>query len=227
MTPAEFYASPLHHPGLLLGGAALSAVVLAVKTRGDRPWGSAFLRGWAWVFTAEILLDAALTSNASPLRPWPGVERAFAIAFVILGDLRAFALLDRFSRPDRPLAASMARAVAWAFAASLAVAAATQLWPAAFANPRRTFLLYEDLSLALFTARFLALRAAPVEEDVRRWLRAVAGYFVVQYALWAAADAMILAGFEPAYYLRVLPNLLYYVGFVTFATLRAPARMRR
>ncbi len=227
MTPAEFYASPLHHPGLLLGGAALSALGLALATRGERPWGSPFLRAWAWVFTVEILLDATLTSNLSPLRPWPGVERAFAIAFVILGDLRAFALLDRFSRPERPAAASLARSVAWAFAASLVVAAATQLWPGYFSNPRRTFLLYEDLSLAIFTGRFLALRAAPVEDDTRRWLRAVAGYFVVQYALWAASDALILAGVELAYYLRVAPNLLYYAGFVTFATLRAPARLRR
>jgi hypothetical protein len=51
-------------------------------------------------------------------------------------------------------------------------------------------------------------------------LRAVLGYVVAYYALWASADVLILAGVDFGWGLRVLPNQLYYSFFVPFAYLR-------
>jgi hypothetical protein len=48
----------------------------------------------------------------------------------------------------------------------------------------------------------------------------VLAFAATYYALWAFADALILAGFDAGWALRMLPNQLYYalsVPFVFFA----------
>jgi hypothetical protein len=52
---------------------------------------------------------------------------------------------------------------------------------------------------------------------VRRYVRDVFALVVVYYLLWATSDLLIIAGWEWAWGLRVVPNLLYYGGFVPFS----------
>ena len=62
-------------------------------------------------------------------------------------------------------------------------------------------------------------------------------YVAVYYALWGIADALILAGFDAGWGLRVLPNQLYYSFWVPvawtwffsrrYASARSPVHARR
>jgi hypothetical protein len=48
-------------------------------------------------------------------------------------------------------------------------------------------------------------------------------YVIGYYALWAGADAIILtSGADTGFLLRVLPNALYYGGFVPVVAWAAP-----
>lgn len=229
MSPAQIYASPWHHPGLLLP-AATAALVAVLVQRDNHPdaW-SPFLRAWLLGWGIEIVVDAALTGFASPLHGFPSVDRVAVIAFVILGDLRAYLLLERLVAPARPWSATWARAVGWSFVASLLVAAATKVAPETFAHRRKVFLFYELISLALFGLWRFALvprRAPALDPRAARLARDVAAFFVVQYALWASSDVLILAGVDAAYLLRIVPNVLYYGLFVAFVLVRAPRDLR-
>ena len=229
MSPAQIYSSPWHHPGLLLplALAALAAVLVARARHPDA--GSPFLRAWLVGWAIEIVLDASLTGFASPLLGHPAAERVASIAFVILGDLRAYLLLERLVAPGRAASSTWARALGWSFVASLAVAAATRVAPATFAATRHVFLLYELLSLGLFAAWRFALvprRAASLPAPAARLALDVATFFLIQYALWVSADVLILAGVDLAYLLRIVPNALYYGGFVAFVLWRAPRDLR-
>lgn len=217
MSPEQIYASPWHHPGLLLPLALAGSAFALSRLRRVRAQWSPFLRVWLVAWGAEIVLDAALTGFASPLRGHPGAERAASIAFVILGDLRAYLLLERLSSPTRPWAAAAARALGYSLVASLAVAAAARLAPSGFAPARHVYLLYEVLSVGLFAL----WRAALIPRPGPALARDVATFFLVQYALWAGCDALILAGVDAAYLLRIVPNALYYGLFVAFVAWRA------
>ena len=229
MSPAEIYASPWHHPGTLLPLALVGlAVALARRARG-RDADPAFLRAWLLWWGLEIVLDASLTGFATPLHGHPGAERVASIAFVILGDLRAYLLLERLTAPSRRWSSTWARALGWSLVASLAVAAATRVAPATFAATRHVFLFYELVSLGLFAAWRLVLiprRAAATDAPAAALARDVAAFFLVQYALWITSDVLILSGVDLAYLLRLAPNVLYYGCFVAFVAWRAPRGMR-
>jgi hypothetical protein len=81
------------------------------------------------------------------------------------------------------------------------------------------WLVYElgFVALALVLRRRIdgGLAAGASERD-RRLLRALLLYAAGYYALWASADALILAGFDAGWGLRILPNQLYYAFTVPF-----------
>ncbi len=222
MSPSEIYSSPWHHPGLLLplSVAGLVAVVVA-RLRHPEAW-SPFLRAWLLVFGVEIVLDASLTGFATPLHGHASAERVAGIVFVILGDLRAYLLLERLVAPTRAWPATLARALGWSLIASLAVAVATRVAPATFSNTRHIFLFYECISLALFSA----WRFAIVPRRDSTLARDVSLFFVVQYAMWVCADVLILSGIDLAYLFRIVPNATYYGLFVPFVLRRAPRDLR-
>ena len=89
---------------------------------------------------------------------------------------------------------------------------------------RWIFLAYECLALAQALGWCLVVlpRRPAVEEARRRWARAVMAFVAVQYALWATADVLILAGVTEGFALRLLPNVMYYGAFVGFAVASAP-----
>jgi hypothetical protein len=71
------------------------------------------------------------------------------------------------------------------------------------------WLVYETLFAALaLTLRARAANPAP---------RAILLYAFTYYALWAAADVLILAGVDAGWGLRAVPNQLYYSLTVPFA----------
>lgn len=229
MSPAEIYSSPWHHPGLLLPAALAGLTAVAVALHRHPAAWSPFLRAWLLFFAVEIVLDASLTGFATPLHGHPAAERVAGIAFVILGDLRGYLLLERLLAPSRPWGATLARAVAWSFVASIAVAVAKTAAPATFNNTRHIFLFYELVSLALFVAwRFVMVprRAPGVSAPAAVLAREASLYFVVQYALWVSSDVLILSGVDLAYLLRIVPNLTYYGLFVPFVLLRSPRELK-
>lgn len=243
MTPAQLYASPFHHLGLLLGGAIVSSLALAPYTLGTLRFRRApapaptsalpslsprsdFLLAWSRIFSLTIVFDAALTSDFSPLHPWPLAARIASIFFVFAGDFRAFVLIDRFASPERTRPRTLATATAWSLIAPLSTAIATRLTPAHFSTLRNTFLFYEIVSLSLFFIRALTLRRASIAPEVRAWLMAVCVFFIIVYFSWALCDVLILCDVTAAYIARIAPNVLYYVLFVPFAALGAPRRLR-
>lgn len=237
MTPQSVYESPWHHPGLLASLGLVALTLAGAELLRAGPEGRArspFRALWLAVFAPLIVLDAWLTTSPSPLGPAAG--RVAAMALVILGDARLYLLLERFSRDPhpratRPPAPALASALALSFVASLAVAAANLLFPAVFAVTRYSFLLYELLSLAMLLAlRFgllpSRLDARGASPAVRRWVLGLAGFFAVQYALWATADVLILSGLGVGWYLRLVPNVMYYGLFVEFVRRTSPPELR-
>ena len=201
MSPAQIYSSPWHHPGLLLPlSLAGLAYVLVLRARHPHAW-SPFLRAWLLAWAVEIALDASLTGFATPLHGHPGAERVASIVFVILGDLRAYLLLERLASPSRHS-------------------------PSVFASGRHVFLFYESLSIALFALWRFAIVPRLGPSASASLARDVATFFLVQYALWASSDVLILSGIDLAYLLRIVPNVLYYGLFVAFVAWRAPRELR-
>lgn len=213
------YDSAWQHPGL----AWLGALALALVVGRRRPTG--WLRAYALFFGFTTALDAWCTGAFSPIPA--SLQSGVAIGFVIVGDLRLFVVVEHAFGPAR---AWWARAVAWAFLVPVLQAVAIRAWPETFAEPRRIYLVYELLFLALgLLLRFgwLPRRARTPGEgspEAREWALGAVGWFVLQYGLWATADVLILMGAEWALLLRIVPNALYYAGFVSWLVLTHPPR---
>lgn len=218
------YDSPWHSPAAFwAAGVAFLAWWMRRKP---------FLVAFVALFTVEILADGLATGGWSPLTllksPWAS---PISIAFVVLGDLRYFVLVERHARRPHLGPGDATPLAAWASAGALSLlvpvasAMATRALPPRLGDVRWTFLIYEAMFLALALALRLAwlprrLGTAPVA--VRRWLLGVTGFEVAQYALWALADVIILAGFDAGFALRLVPNAMYYALFLPFVALTAP-----
>lgn len=203
---------------LLLGG-------LRFPGPGAEPRAAGFLRIWALVFLVETMLDPIVTGPALrrlALPPGWLADNA-VLPFVLLGDFRVFALMEVVAVPERPRRAALARAAAWTLIVPLAAGVLHRALVARWGPlpPASLWLVYELLFLAL--AAFLGARWVPARvarPAGRAYLRAVLTYVGGYYALWAAADALILGvGADWAWGLRAVPNQLYYGLFVPFCYL--------
>lgn len=221
------YDSPWHSPAAFW---AAGVAFLALWAR-RKPFLVAFFA----LFTVEILADALATGGWSPLT-WFASRWAspIAIAFVILGDFRYFFLVERFARRpdarpgDRTPAAAWAGAAALALVVPVASAIANRALAGRLADARWTFLTYEALFFVLALAlRFAVLprRLAAAPAPVRAWLLSVTSFEIAQYALWALADVIILAGADAGFALRLVPNAMYYALFLPFVAWKAPAEV--
>jgi hypothetical protein len=194
-----------------------------------------FLVAFFVLFTVEILADALRSGSWSPLTllksPWAG---PLDIAFILLGDFRFFLLMERFARRPAARPAEATAPAAWAGAAGFTLivpvlsAVLNRSLPAGLTDPRWTYLGYEALFLVLaLVLRFAVLprRLAAAPAAVRAWLLRVALFEVVQYALWALADVIILAGADAGFALRLVPNAMYYAAFLAFVAWTAPAEV--
>ncbi len=200
-----------------------------LRERGRRvavvPAASGLLYWWALAFTIETIVDPFA---GGPLLRWLGVADAPAATFVVfllvlLGDFRVFLLVLGLAaaRAGRGVARAAVESAVWTLVVPLAtlvlhraLTAATGELPA-----QSLWLIYEVgfVAIALvFRERIVPVRVPEAAAPLRGFLRAVLAYVAVYYALWAAADALILGGVDLGWALRIVPNQLYYAFFVPF-----------
>ncbi len=219
-----FYHSDVQGLWALIALPALFGIWLAmspiVSTAGAEPRAARFVRGWALVFAVEAVLDPLVTGPGFRVLGLAESEIA-PIPFVLLGDFRVFVLMVVLIDPARGLGSALGEAAAWTFLVpAIAWTVTTGLGAVHGAAPATTiWIVYETafvlLALALrevVVPRRLASSAAP-----RTYLRAVLAYVALYYALWAAADVLILRGRDVGWALRTVANQLYYALWVPFA----------
>jgi hypothetical protein len=210
-----FYASAWQQPlGLWLAALAGGAMCLARRDLDPS------VRRYGLALTALSLLDAWLTANpVLGIGALPGaLAGPLPLCFVLAGDFR-YLVLWEIATPDGRIAAS-ARGIARAAALTAIVPIFAQIATAG-SEPRVLYLVYE-LAFCALTAALLRwhpnARALP-------WVRDVSRLVLLYYALWAAADGILLAtGADVGYALRMLPNLLYYGGLIAAIARLAPRR---
>lgn len=228
-----FYASELQGTWAQLPVPLLFLVYLALAGRrraaaSGRP-DAGFVATYCALFGLETLLDPVL---GGPVSHWLGLsataQALVVFGFVWLGDLRVTGLVFRLGRAPRP----WLRGAVWATLAPAADLALyfgllRGLWPEV---PGQVLWLVHEtvfLALALWMRAVLVPRLCAQESAGQRgFLRLALAYVAVYYALWLAADLLILAGREAGWALRLLPNQLYYgfwTPFVFFAFFTRPS----
>jgi len=178
---------------------------------GVEPRAARFVRRWAVVFAVVALVDLVATG---PLG-WP------LVPFVLLGDFRVFALVLVVMDPTHPRAGTLLRAAGLTLVVPLFAYGLIRLVDTIAIEQPDTMLwcVYEIsfVVLAESLVVWLLPRIATDREPVRRYLRAVLGFVVLYYVLWALADVITLRGDDWGWGLRMVPNQLYYGLFVPFA----------
>lgn len=182
---------------------------------GVEPRAEGFVRRWAVAFALIALIDVFFAGPLGAPRP----------LFPLLGNYRVFALALVVMQPTRARPVVLLEALAWTLVAPAFASGLIRL-AEAVAVPQSDMMrriVQEVAFVALvdaFVAWVLPRRVAPDREPVRRYLRAVLGFVVLYYALWALSDIVILGGDDRGWGLRLLPNQLYYGLFVPFAYAR-------
>jgi len=209
----DFYGASWQQPWALLLApfAFLVWRALAAPPRdGAAPEARSFVVAWGTLFALETMLDPIATGPLAQALGSPRASTALGVGFVMLGDFRVWWLIFWI---DRPTGAALR-----ALAPTLGVPIAAWLVSLTLPLPEQAlWLLHESLFIAvafLFSRRLAG-----------RFERAVLAYAGVYYALWAAADVLILAGVDAGWLLRCVPNQLYYGFTVPFVWWRffAPA----
>ena len=198
-------------PALFLGVLAVRGVA---RHGGVEPWAARFVRGWAIVFALTALFDPIATG----ILGWP------LVPFVLLGDFRVFVLVLVVMQPGRRRAGLVAEALGWTMVVPVVAYGLYRGLGAAHGQPPEMVLwvLYESaftLLAAGIAVGLVPARVGAVRRPVRRYVHAVLGIVVLYYALWAAADGLILAGHDRGWAVRIVANELYYGAFVPLAYL--------
>jgi hypothetical protein len=219
---ASFYDSLLQHP-LLLWLAVAIGLGLCLLRRDLHPSLRRYCVGLAVLSALDAWLTAVRVIGLGPL-PDP-LSRWLPLAFVLAGDYRYWLLVVAATaagalapRPRDLLEAAGLTLLVPIFS-QLALAAL----PETLAGPRSLFLIFE---LSMF-ALLASLPSWHANVRANPWLRTLGRFVMLYYGLWAIADAILLAtGADPAYALRVIPNLLYYGGLIAAIAWLAPAAQR-
>lgn len=201
----DFYDSAWQGPWALLVApfAFLVWRVLAAPpvSAGAVPEAKRFVVTWSWIFAFQTLLDPVATGPLAKAIATPAAGTALGLTFVLLGDLRIWWLVFAVERPG-----ALARALVPT--ASIPVAAWLVTRALAPLPDQVLYLVHETLFVAV--AFWMSRRVAS------RFVRDVLAYAGVYYALWAAADVLILAGIDAGWLLRCVPNQMYYGFTVPF-----------
>ncbi len=218
-SPAQGLWGPIVVPALFL----LRMLLAPPAGDGTEPRAATFVRRYAIVFAIETIADPVATG---PLLRWLGITSGFLadtamLPFVLLGDFRVFLLLLAVAMPAAPLARTALAAAGWTLVVPAIAWPLTRFLRARLPQlPETTlWLIYEGA----FTALALGWRAwiipARVRDrpHVRAYLRLLCAYVAVYYALWAAADVVIMAGVDLGWALRMVPNQLYYAFWLPVA----------
>ena len=183
-----------------------------------------FVDGYAIVFALETILDPLATGPlVRALGLAAGGGTAVLVLFVLLGDFRVYLLvfgLIAIAHGHRWSAGLPLAAAATVVVPLIAYTADAALHHAIAGVPDNSiWMVYEWL----FVAVALGLRRIVPQQvggDARAaaYLRGLLLYVALYYALWASSDVLIqLAGIDAGWLLRVLPNQLYYSGWVPVA----------
>jgi hypothetical protein len=169
---------------------------------GAAPEAKGFVVAWSWLFCVETMLDPLATGPIAKAIGAPAAGTALGLTFVLLGDFRIWWLVLGLARPAgaalRALGPTLAVPIlAWLVTQALAPLPDQALW-----------LIHESL--------FVAVALGVSRRVAGRFERAVLAYAGVYYALWAAADVLILSGVDAGWLLRCIPNQLYYGFTVPF-----------
>jgi hypothetical protein len=229
---AEFYRSDLQSVlALLVLPFAFLVYRAAQSPRPDSavaPRCAQFVNHYTLLFAFLTLLDPIATG---PLLGWLGWQDAAAgsavsFAFVYLGDFRVLALIFGVALHDRGLG----RALGIAAGVTLIVPAlagggyALLTFAVADLPGQVLWLIYElgFMTLALVLARsWIPRQQGELSPATIAFLRDVAAFAAVYYALWAGADLLItFAGLDAGWALRIVPNQLYYAVFIPFVYFR-------
>ena len=219
---------------LLVVPFAFLAWRVAIPVEPERavvPRAARFLSLATIAFALETMLDPIATGpllKSEALRD--GVAATLVpFLFVYLGDLRVVLLARAVLRPDEP----RARTFGVAAAATAIVPVTTgvlhagvrALWPDA--DGQWLWMIYEAgfLVLCVVVGRVVLRREAERDgaagQAGRAFVGALFGYAAAYYALWLAADVVIVvAGLDVGWALRKVPNQLYYALWVPFAHFR-------
>lgn len=217
----SLYGSAWHHPGIAWASALVMWVVIARKL----PFFWAYLVSVLFITSA----DAMITGGFSKLggESFSGYP-LLSFVFILFGDWRCYLLTERYSR-------GASRSAWWrsfwmAMAPTLIVLVMDQIFVGVFDTKSRVmFLIYEMIFICIaFTYGALVMlpRLAGVDVEVARWLKWVFGFQLCGYALWVACDLLILAGYDVGLALRIVPNAMYYAGFLPVVYLTVPKKER-
>ena len=204
-----WYQSPWHHP--IAFWAVQGVVLLLILLKPRRRLRSLFVG-----FLCAIAIDAWCSANGglSPLRD-KNFLKVSGFIFVVLGDLRFFVLVAWRDKPEvKPMLGAVGLAVIVPIASSVAI----------YTHPDNSRVLYLTYEL-MFAVLACVMRwvVVPRMEGVdRSWLQKLCTFEIVQYALWASADIIILMGHDVGFALRLVPNFMYYGAFVPFAYFTQP-----
>ena len=191
---------------------------------GAVPAATAFVDVYCVVFAVATLVDPFCTTLLVRWLEWGDTANATALGlfFVLLGDFRVFFLAFGLPGPERRWRRVMLRSLlltALIPVAAFAVYSGAQRDAASPLDVRWLWLTHECFFVALALGLrqvWLPASAGATDASRMRFLRAALGYAAMYYALWAAADIVILAGFDAGFALRIVPNQLYYAFWIAF-----------
>jgi hypothetical protein len=195
---------------------------------GVEPAASSFVSRFCFAFAAVALIDPLATGPLARALGAPALGKALLALFVLLGDFRVFLLVSFLAggRCDGRAAlreALLLTPVVPAFALAAWLVLDRRLGGA----PGQTlWLAYECAFLAMvgYLRRVVSARTPAAPGPREEFLRSVTGFVALYYGLWAACDALILAGSDVAWGIRALPNQLYYGLLIPFVHARFFAR---
>ncbi len=225
MTPMglfeSYYNGTWQHPVLLWVSAATGLLLVWLRT------GLAPSTRWFCTLLAFVsILDAWLTSEPVPgIGPLTGAwASGVPLTFVLLGDYRLFAWLESNTPQGamRFTPKTLLRAVGWTLLVPVLSKPVLDFLSPVPLESRVLWLVYE-VEFALLVG-VLLWRYVPRACAAAAWARPVCWYAISYYSLWALSDAIILAGFDVGFLLRVVPNLMYYGGLFAFIAWTAPRR---
>lgn len=226
MTWQEIYETPAQGLWALLVVPVLFLLrMLAAPPAGTgvEPRAAAFIRRYAVLFAVETIVDPIATG---PLLRWLGLTSGVVadtamLPFVLLGDFRVFLLLLAVMRPTAPFATTLRAAAGWTAVVPAIAWPLTRVLRAKVPHLPDTTLwvLYEGAfaALALGWRAWLVPTRVPDRPRVRAYLRVLCTYVAAYYALWAAADVLVIAGVDLGWALRIVPNQLYYALWLPVA----------
>ncbi len=191
---------------------------------GAAPEHAPFVAGYLLVFAIQTMLDPIATGPLAKALGSDTASTLLGLLFVLLGDFRVYLLVFYLVAPAQGLSSAMLRAAGMtALVPIFAYIVNTGLGAALGGVPGQVLWLTHEAAFVAVTL-FLARRFVPARlgQDGPRseFLRAVLGFVAAYYSLWAAADVLILFGFDEGWAVRLVPNQLYYAFFVPFVHLR-------